>query len=112
MIMKYNNLVSLLKSLKNNDGATLKNGESITYPNGYQVADYGKETKSAKEAAKFVEEMNGDAGLWYSDGVFYVDHSIKMDDLENAVEFGKQHNQQSIFNWKNGELIWLNEKEE
>lgn len=109
--MKHNDLVNLLSALKNNDGATLKDGEPITYPDGYQVADYGKETKSAEEAAHIVEEMGGDAGLWYFDGVFYVDHSIKVDDLENAVEFGKQHNQQSIFNWENGELIWLNKKE-
>lgn len=77
--MKHNDLVSLLSALKDNDGATLKSGECVSYPNGYQVADYGKQTKSAEEAAKFVEEMNGDAGLWYSNGVFYVDHSIKID---------------------------------
>lgn len=61
--MKHNDLVNLLSALKDNDGATLKNGECVTYSNGYQVADYGKETKSAEEAAQFVEEMNGDAGL-------------------------------------------------
>lgn len=109
--MKNNDLVNLLKSLKNNDGATLKSGEPITYPRGYQVADYGKETKSVEEAAHIVEEMNGDAGLWYSDGVFYVDHSIKIDDLEAAIEYGKANNQQSILKWDDMSLIWLNEKE-
>lgn len=108
--MKHNDLVNLLSALKDNDGATLKNGERVTYPNGYQVADYGKETKSAEEAAQFVEEMNGDAGLWYSDSVFYVDHSIKIDDLETAIEYGKKHNQQSILKWEDMSLIWLNEQ--
>ena len=108
--MTNNNLVALLKSLKENDGATLKGGKPITYANGYQVADYGKETKSAEEAARIVEEMNGDAGLWYSDGVFYVDHSIKIDDLETAVEYGRQHDQQSILKWDDMSLIWLNEE--
>lgn len=106
--MKHNDLVNLLKSLKNNDGATLKNGETVSYQNGYQVADYGKETKSSEEAAKFVEEMNGDADLWYSNGVFYVDHSIKIDDLEAAIEYGKANNQQSILKWDDMSLIWLN----
>ena len=108
--MKHNDLVNLLKSLKNNDGATLKNGETVSYPDGYQVADYGKETKSAEEAAHIVEEMGGDAGLWYSDGVFYVDHSIKIDDLEAAIEYGKANNQQSILKWDDMSLIWLNEE--
>lgn len=110
--MKHNDLVNLLSALKDNDGATLKNGECVSYPNGYQVADYGKETKSVEEAAKFVEEMNGDAGLWYSDGVFCVDHSIKIDDLETAIEYGKKHNQQSILKWEDMSLIWLNEQKE
>ena len=110
--MKHNDLVNLLSALKDNDGATLKNGECVSYPSGYQVADYGKETKSVEEAAKFVEEMNGDAGLWYSDGVFYVDHSIKIDDLETAIEYGKKHNQQSILKWEDMSLIWLNEQKE
>ena len=54
--------------------------------------------------------MKGDAGLWYSDGVFYVDHSIKIDDLETAIEYGKKHNQQSILKWEDMSLIWLNEQ--
>lgn len=110
--MKHNNLVNLLKSLKNNDGVTLKSGETVSYPDGYQVADYGKETKSAEEAAQFVEEMGGDAGLWFSDGIFYVDHSVKIDDLEAAIEYGKANNQQSILKWDDMSLIWLNKETE
>ena len=85
---------------------------SIGYLNVHEICrrTYGKETKAAEEAAKFVEEMNGDAGLWYSDGVFYVDHSIKIDDLETAIEYGKKHNQQSILKWEDMSLIWLNEQ--
>ena len=32
--MKHNDLVNLLSALKDNDGATLKNGECVTYSNG------------------------------------------------------------------------------
>lgn len=40
----------LLKELKENDGATLKNYNMINYKSGYQVATEGKETKSIKKS--------------------------------------------------------------
>lgn len=108
----HSELVTLLSLIEDNGGATLKNGETVTYPNGFQVADYGKETKSAEEAATFIEEMDGDAGIWRSNDVFYIDHSIRIEDLEDAIEYGREHDQQSILKWDDMSLIWLNEAKE
>lgn len=99
-----------LLSLKDNDGMTLKNGRRASYNGGYQVATHGIETKSARIALQTIREWNGNAGVWYSKKVFYIDKSHHVKDLDEAVEVGKAHNQQSIYDWENGTVIWLSEK--
>ena len=44
--------IRTLKKLTNNDGLTLKNGVSITYKTGWQVADFGEETTDIKRLCK------------------------------------------------------------
>lgn len=99
--------IKTLKELKDNDGLTLVNGAPITYSNGYQVATHGIETKSARFALKTIKEFNGNAGVWFSKGIFYIDYSFRVETLEEAVKIGKEHNQQSILDWKTMDLIWL-----
>ena len=93
------NIRTLLK-LKENDGLTLKNGKSITYKTGWQVATEGIETKDPKEAMKAIKAYKGDCGIWYAGGVYYIDKSHRVNTKREAMEIGKAHNQISVLNWK------------
>jgi hypothetical protein len=98
--------VEAIKALKNNDGLTLKKFVSISYKSGWQVATEGVETSSAVEAMKVVEQYNGNCGLWYSDGVYYVDKSHRVATKREALAIGKIHNQISVLNWKTMGLVY------
>ena len=100
------NIRSLLK-LKNNDGLTLKNGKIINYKSGYQVATAGIETRSARTAITQVKIYGGNCGIWYSDGIYYIDKSHRISTKRKAIEVGKAHNQISILKWNGMELIYL-----
>ena len=93
------NIRSILK-LKNDDGLTLKAGKPITYKTGWQVATEGVETKSAREAINAVKAYGGNCGLWYSDGIYYIDRSHRVNTKHEALEVGRAHNQISILNWR------------
>lgn len=92
--------VETIKALKNNDGLTLKRFTSISYKSGWQVATEGKETKSANKAMQYVKEYNGNCGLWYSDGVYYVDNSHRVATKREAMTIGRACKQISVLNWK------------
>lgn len=62
------NIRSILK-LAENDGMTLKKGNKITYKSGWQVATEGVECKTA------VKAYSGNCGVWYSEGIYYIDKS-------------------------------------
>lgn len=99
-------MIKLLKGLKNNDGATLKNGKLVTYKKGYQVATEGMETTSAEEAVKMIEAYGGNCGVWYSEGIYYIDKSYHVSSKTVAIEMGIKCNQQSILKWSDMSLIW------
>lgn len=96
-----------LLSLKDNDGMTLKRGRRASYNSGYQVATHGIETKSPRIALEQIKAWDGNAGVWVSKNIFYVDKSHHVQDLDEAIAIGKTYNQQSIYDWKNDTLIWL-----
>lgn len=93
------NIRSILK-LKNNDGLTLKNGKPITYKTGWQVATEGVETKSAREAINAVKAYGGNCGVWFADGIYYIDKSHRVSTKREAMEIGRAHNQISVLNWR------------
>ena len=95
-----------LSALKNNDGLTLKDYKSIIYKSGYQVADYGVECKTIDEAMKAISDMNGNCGIWYNDGVYYIDHSFRVNTKKEALAIGKAHNQISVLKWSDMSLVY------
>lgn len=95
-----------IKNLKNNDGLTLKNGKSISYKTGYQVATEGKETTDPQTALEMIKEYNGNCGVWFSDGVYYIDKSHRETTKRKALEIGKACNQISILKWADMSLIY------
>lgn len=99
-------MYELLKALKNNDGLTLKDNKVVTYKTGYQVADYGIERKTLKAAVKAIIKMNGNCGVWYSEGIYYIDHSFRVKTKKEALKIGKEHNQISILKWSDMSLVY------
>jgi len=95
-----------INKLNNNDGLTLKNGKAITYKSGWQVATEGVECKTAREAINAVKAYNGNCGIWFADGVYYIDKSHRVNTKKEAMEIGRACNQISVLNWKNMSLAY------
>lgn len=95
-----------LLNLKENDGATLKAGKEISYKTGWQVATEGIETTDAREAMKAISGYNGNCGIWYSNGVYYIDKSKRVKTKKEALSIGRLFNQISVLNWANMNLVY------
>lgn len=92
--------IRTLKKLNNNDGLTLKAGKVITYKSGWQVATEGQETADIQEAMKMIRQYNGDCGVWYSEGIYYIDKSHRVNTKREAMQIGRECNQISVLCWK------------
>lgn len=99
------NIRTILK-LKDNDGLTLKAGKPITYKTGWQVATEGIETTDARAAINAVKAYKGDCGVWYYNGIYYIDKSRRVDTKREALEIGRAHNQISILGWRKMNLAY------
>ena len=98
--------VRTIRKLTNNDGLTLKNGKAIMYKTGYQVATEGIECYTPEQAIKAVKQYNGNCGIWFSDGVYYIDKSKRISTKKDALSVGRAHNQISILKWSDMSLIY------
>ena len=98
--------IRTINKLANNDGLTLKGGKIITYKTGWQVATEGVEVRTAREAINTIKAYKGDCGVWYSEGIYYIDKSKRVNTKHEAMEIGRQCNQQSILNWRTMGLAW------
>jgi len=98
--------IRTIKKLTNNDGLTLKKGRIITYKTGWQVATEGIETTSAREAINAVKAYNGDCGIWYSEGIYYIDKSKRVNTKREALTIGKACNQISVLRWRDMGLVY------
>ena len=98
--------IRTILNLRENDGLTLRAGHHVEYKTGYQVATEGGAAASAEEAMKAVKAYNGDCGVWFSKGIYYVDKSHREPTLKKALEVGRAHNQQSILRWCDKGLVW------
>lgn len=98
--------IRTIRKLANNDGITLKGGKVIEYKTGWQVAVYGVEVKTAREAIKAVKAYGGNCGVWFADGIYYIDKSFRVDTKKEALRIGREHNQISIFGWSRKNLAY------
>ncbi len=92
--------IRTINKLKNNDGLTLKRGKIITYKSGWQVATEGIETRDPREAINAVKAYGGNCGVWYSEGIYYIDKSKRVSTKREAMEIGRACNQISILCWR------------
>ena len=98
--------IRTIRNLVNDDGLTLKNGKKITYKSGWQVATEGIECKTAREAINAVKAYNGNCGVWFSNGIYYIDKSKRVNTKREAMKIGKECNQISILKWSNMSLAY------
>ena len=98
--------IRTLRKLGNNDGLTLKGGKPITYKSGWQVATEGIETRDMQEAMKAVRAYKGDCGIWFSEGVWYIDKSRRVNTKREAMEIGRACNQISVLRWRDLSLAY------
>lgn len=99
------NVRTILK-LANNDGLTLKGGKCITYKTGYQVATEGIECRTAREAINAVKTYSGNCGVWFSEGIYYIDKSHRVNTKREALEVGRECNQISVLRWRDMGLVY------
>jgi len=95
-----------INKLTNNDGLTLKAGKPITYKSGWQVATEGVECRTAREAINAVKAYKGNCGVWYSEGIYYVDKSHRVSTKREAMTIGKACNQISVLRWRDMGLAY------
>ena len=98
--------IRTLKKLKDNDGLTLKDGRPVIYKTGWQVATEGKETTDIKEAMQMIKEYCGNCGVWFANGIYYIDKSYRVNTKHEALEIGKACNQISVLRWRDLGLVY------
>ena len=104
--------VRTIRNIADNQGLTLRNGKIVEYKTGWQVGITGIEVKTAEEASCILHsEMGrkGNIGIWFSEGIYYIDISKRITTKQDALKIGKIMNQQSIYGWrprKAGQLVW------
>lgn len=92
--------VRTVRNIKNNEGLTLRNGKIVEYKTGWQVGITGIEAKTAEEVSRILHsEMGrkGNLGIWFSEGIYYIDISKRITTKQDALKVGKIMNQQSIY---------------
>lgn len=95
-----------LVNLRDGDGFTLKHGVSIRYKTGWQAATAGITTTEAGKAMEAVKAFAGNCGIWFSEGIYYIDKSHWVKTKKEALEIGRKHNQISILRWKDLGLVY------
>jgi hypothetical protein len=104
--------VRTIRNIENNKGLTLRNGKIVEYKTGWQVGIMGIEVKTAEEVSEILHHgigRTGNIGIWYSEGIYYIDISKRITTKQDALKVGKIMNQQSIYGWrprKAGQLVW------
>ena len=98
--------IRTIKRLGNNDGLTLKNGSPIRYKSGWQVATEGVECRTAAETIAAVRAYNGNCGIWYADGIYYIDKSHRVSTKKEAMRIGRACKQISILKWADMSLAY------
>lgn len=98
--------IRTIRKLADCDGLTLKNGKSICYKSGWQVATEGVECRTPEDTMRAIKAYGGNCGIWLSDGIYYVDRSHRVSTKREALEIGRAHNQISILKWANMSLAY------
>lgn len=112
-------LYLIIKSAMVNDGITYSLFDNTFNPNdGYMASLQSCESVSdtldadflAKHIEKYADKLSQKGmhlGIWLWEGKWYADVSLKFDNLNDAIVFGKANKQIAIFDNKNKKSITL-----
>lgn len=64
------------------------------------MATEGQETADIREAMRMIKQYSGDCGVWYNEGIYYIDRSHRVSTKREAMRIGREHNQISILCWR------------
>lgn len=95
-----------LLAITNNGGATLRNGKSIVYKSGYQVATDGVAYSNPLAAYGAICRYNGNCGIWLENGIYYIDNSKRVNTKREALSIGRACNQISVLKWSDMSLVY------
>lgn len=101
--------IRTVRKLSEGEGFTLRNGKMVEYKGGWQVATaLGVKVNTAEDAMKWLrwfskqskeETACRNVGIWYENGVYYVDCGNRVATKKEAIEQGRNANQISIYSW-------------
>jgi hypothetical protein len=97
------------ETIKQNGGATIKNGAIVNYKSGYQVCVNSKEKRYKRlgNALRFNKKLKS-IGLWLNEKIWYVDtNSVRVATKKQAVKLATENNQIGIWNWKKQTTVYL-----
>ncbi len=98
--------IRTLRKINNNGGLTLKNGKPIVYKSGWQVATEGVETTDITKVIGLIKAYGGNCGLWFANGIWYIDKSKRVNTKKEALTIGRACNQISVLKWANMTLAY------
>lgn len=64
------------------------------------------ETDSLKKAIEYIKTLNGSFGVWYENGIYYIDETKRIDTKKEALRIGREHHQQTVYGWARGALAY------
>ena len=103
--------VRTIRNIQNGEGLTLRNGKIVEYKTGWQVGITGITCKTPEEVSALLHHglgRHGNVGIWFNDGIYYIDISKRIQTKKNALAVGQATNQQAIYGWrprKHGRLV-------
>ena len=109
-----------IENILENKGATLtKTFRKSKLQKGYIVSlkEYEKQVKATRYTELFgaiadarqsaMEVRNSYVGVWIEGNVAYIDVSVRIKDLDTAINFGKDNEQLAIYDIENEKVITL-----
>lgn len=112
----YMNNAVLVNELINNGGFTTYKGKLVKLKKGYMVAVAQYEQKMSLEQFKqfnlygtheLAVLLDMHVGGWLDNGIVYVDNSIHVYDINEALELARHHEQLAIYDLENDTSIYL-----
>ena len=91
--------VRTIRNITENQGLTLRNGKIVEYKTGWQVGITGITCKTPEEVSDLLHHgigRNGNIGIWYSGGIYYIDVSRRITTKQDALKVGKNMNKKNI----------------
>ena len=86
--------------------ANLKKGYMVSLPEHEQVVSLETaHTANLEKFTRLAKSLNGFVGTWLNNGRIYLDISVNILDLSEALRFGKKWNQLAIYDIENETTI-------